>query len=120
MGHMPIFGPVIVSRRVVHQLLSGRASRSSCSMGEADTQKRRGAVNRRRSKEMLASQNRLPYQVSSPNRKRGMVVGMGRNKGQRRSKDHDERSFKYIQVLVSEVVSSLDALKAIGNGLIER
>ena len=47
--------------------------------------------------------------------------GMGRNKEcQRRSKDHDELSFKYIQVLVSEVVSSLDALKANGNGLIER
>lgn len=52
--------------------------------------------------------------------KEAWLWGMGRNKGQRRSKDHDERSFKYIQVLVSEVVSSLDALKAIGNGLIER
>lgn len=54
-------------------------------------------------------------------RKEAWLRGMEEDKAQsEESGDHDELSLKHIHTLVSEVVSSLDALKATRNRLIER
>lgn len=104
LSHMTIPGPIIVSR--------AWCTNSEWKSHQIHMECRRGRLSKKEERSAYSSNS-----VPNPNRKRGKVRCMGES-GWKRSKGHDELSFKHIGVFLSETVSSVDVLKATGNGRI--
>ena len=101
-------------------ILSGRATKSTWNMGHANKRRKEGLLTEGVEKHFLVKTGSLTVSATLIE-KEAWLRGLEKIKNsRRRSKDQDELNFKHIQTVVSEIISSVDALKATGNGLKER